>query len=87
MAARSTDGPYFAYFYSGRYWDVLNLAETTLNTLQSEKNIEETYYWRGMAKAALGDSAGAIADFRSAIEYHPGFAPATYQLQQLGAAP
>jgi hypothetical protein len=80
-------GPYFAYFYSGRYWDVLNLAETTLNTLQSEKNIEETYYWRGMAKAALGDSAGAIADFRSAIEYHPGFAPATYQLQQLGAAP
>ena len=78
--------PYFAYFYSGRYWDVLSLANTTLDTMQSEKNIEETYYWRGMAKQALGDSAGAIEDYRTAISYHAGFGPATYQLQQLGVA-
>ncbi len=80
-------GPYFAYYYAGRYWDVLSLAETTLSAMQSEKNIEETYYWRGMAKAALGDSAGAIEDFRSALQYHPGFEAALYQLGQLGATP
>jgi tetratricopeptide (TPR) repeat protein len=79
-------GPYFAYFHAGRYWDVLSLAETTLNTLQSEKNIEETYYWRGMAKSALGDTAGAIEDYRFALDYHSGFEPAEYQLSQLGAS-
>lgn len=80
-------GPYAAYFYSGRYWDVLSLAETTLNTLQSEKNIEETFYWRGMARQALGDNAGAIEDFRTALQYHPDFEPPLYQLQQLGVTP
>jgi hypothetical protein len=80
-------GPYAAYFYSGRYWDVLSLAETTLNTLQSEKNIEETYYWRGMARQALGDSAGAVEDYRTALQYHPGFEPPLYQLNTLGITP
>ena len=79
-------GPYHAYFYYQRYWDVLNLAETTLSQMQSEKNIEETYYWRGMAKDALGDSAGAIEDFRLALQYHPGFVPAMNALDSLGAA-
>jgi tetratricopeptide (TPR) repeat protein len=80
-------GPYFAYFYAGRYWDVLNLADATLNNMQSEKNIEETYYWRGMAKAALGDTTGASEDYQTALKYHPGFEPATYQLEQLGISP
>ena len=80
-------GPYFAYFYAGRYWDVLNLADATLNNMQSEKNIEETYYWRGMAKAALGDTAGASEDYQTALKYHPGFVPAIYQLEQLGISP
>jgi hypothetical protein len=77
-------GPYAAYFYSGRYWDVLNLATTTLDTMQSEKNIEETYYWRGMARQALGDTSGAIEDYFTAIKYHRAFEPAVYQLQTLG---
>jgi tetratricopeptide (TPR) repeat protein len=80
-------GPYFAYFYSGRYYDVLYLADGTLNAMQSDKNLEESYYWRGMAKAALGDSAGAIQDYQTALKFHPGFPPAVYQLQQMGAAP
>lgn len=79
-------GPYFAYYHSQRYWDVLNLAETTLAAMQSEKNLEESYYWRGMAKAALGDTAGAIQDFRTSLELHPGFGPALYQLELLGAS-
>ena len=78
-------GPYFAYFYSGRYWDVLSLAETTLSAMQSDKNLEESYYWRGMAKAALGDTTGAVADYQASVKYHEGFAPALFQLNQLGA--
>lgn len=80
-------GPYFAYFYSGRYYDVLSLAENTLATLQSEKNLEESYYWRAMAKAALGDTSGAVEDYRLSLQYHEDFPPALYQLQLLGYAP
>lgn len=77
-------GPYFAYFYSQRYYDVLYLADGTLNAMQGEQNLEESYYWRAMAKAALGETQGAIADFRTSLEYHPGFDPAIYQLRLLG---
>jgi hypothetical protein len=80
-------GPYFAYFYAGRYYDVINLADTTLNAMQSEKNLEETYYWRGMARASLGDTSGGVADLRTALQFHPGFAPALDQLNRLGANP
>ena len=78
---------YFAYFYTQRYWDVIYLADTTLNAMQSEKSLEESYYWRGMAKAALGDTHGAIQDYRLSLEFHPDFDPSIYQLTQLGAAP
>jgi len=77
-------GPYFAYYYNERYYDVLSLAGTTLGAMQSDKNLEESYYWRGMAKAALGDTAGAVEDFKMALQYHQGFEPALYQLSLLG---
>ncbi|OGO34303.1 MAG: hypothetical protein A2Z03_08505 [Chloroflexi bacterium RBG_16_56_8] len=79
-------GPYRAYYYTGRYEDVINLASTTLNTM-SEPVLEESYYWRALAREALSDSEGAIEDLRSALEYHPGFAPALTRFQQLGIAP
>ena len=77
-------GPYKAYFYYQRYYDVLYLADGTLNAMQSDKNLEESYYWRGMARATLGETEAAIADFRLALKYHPGFEPALYQLRLLG---
>lgn len=79
-------GPYFAYFYSGRYYDVLNLADTAIETA-TEPSIEESFYWRAMAKAALGDTSGAITDFRASLEWHPGFQPSTYQLELMGETP
>jgi hypothetical protein len=79
-------GPYFAYYYSGRYWDVIGLATQTLDNM-SEPVLEESYYWRGLAKEALGDVAGAITDYQSSLEHHPGFGPALSQLVRLGAAP
>jgi hypothetical protein len=78
--------PYFAYFYSQRYYDVLNLATTTLEYI-NEPAIEESYYWRGKARAALGDSSGAVADFRESLKWHEAFAPSLFELETLGAAP
>lgn len=77
-------GPYFAYFYSQRYYDALYLADGTLSAMQGEKNLEESYYWRGMARAALGETAAAIEDYRTSLVYHPDFEPAIYQLRLLG---
>jgi len=79
-------GPYFAYYYTGRYQDVIDLATTTIKAA-SEPALEETYYWRGMARLALGDNDGAIADFRKSLEMHPGFQPAIDQLDLLGVEP
>lgn len=80
-------GPYWAYYYSQRYYDTLYLADGTLNAMQSDKNLEESYYWRGMARVALNDQAAAIQDFLASLEFHPGFEPALYQLRLLGVEP
>ena len=76
-------GPYWAYFYSGRYYDVTNLATTTLDAM-SEPVLEESYYWRALALNALGDSSGAVKDLRTSLDVHPEFEPSVLQLQQLG---
>jgi tetratricopeptide (TPR) repeat protein len=74
-------GPYFAYYYSGQYQEVINRAN---EVLYRQENLEESWYWRGMAKFQLGDRQGAIDDWREALVRHPGFAPALEQLIQLG---
>ena len=79
-------GPYFAYYYSGRYADVIELADQTLKVM-SEPILEETYYWRALSYYALGDTTKAIADLRESVKVHPGFAPATAMLYQLGETP
>ncbi len=77
-------GPYWTYFYAGRYQDVIDLATKTLDNM-SEPILEESYYWRGLAREAVGDVDGAIKDLQVSLEYHPGFEPSTSRLQQLGA--
>jgi hypothetical protein len=79
-------GPYWAYYYSGRYQDVINLATQTLDAM-SQPVLEESYYWRALARLALSDSKGAIKDLRSSLEYHPGFEPSITRLQQLESMP
>ena len=79
-------GPYWAYYYTARYQDVINLATTTLEAM-SEPVLEESFYWRALARETLGDAEGAIKDLRSAMKQHPGFEPALMQLQQLGVTP
>lgn len=79
-------GPYFAYYYSGRYEDVIRLADQTLSNM-AEPILEETYYWRALSYYALGDSEQAVADLRESLKYHPGFGPSLVTLQQLGETP
>ena len=47
----------------------------------------DAYSWnnRGHAKMRLGNKAGAIADFRKALEINPSLRTAREGLQQLGA--
>ncbi len=89
-------GPYFAYYYSGRYYDVISLADNTLDFMKKRAErlnkeywpyLEETFYWRGKAKIGLGDLEAGIADLRSALQYHPGFSPALDDLSRLGVTP
>ena len=79
-------GPYWAYYYTGRYQDVIELATKTLDSM-SEPVLEETYYWRALARESLGDKKGTIKDLQSALKFHPGFEPAVTELEQLGAGP
>ena len=78
-------GPYFAYFYTQRYQDLIDLATTTLKTMP-DPVLEESFYWRGRAEAASGEANAAITDFRKSLEVHPGFTPALEQLKDLGGA-
>lgn len=79
-------GPYFAYYYSLRYQDVIDLANATFDTIDPDV-LEESYYWRGMAFLALGYTDSAIADFRESLTLHPNFGPTLYQLEQMGVQP
>lgn len=76
--------PYWAYFYAGRYQDVVNLADTTLNETISEPTLEESLYWRAMAEYALGDYLDAYADMRETVRLNPHFAPGIFYLAQWG---
>jgi tetratricopeptide (TPR) repeat protein len=76
-------GPYQAYYQTGRYQDVITLANQTLSFLQVPI-LEESLYWRGLAKEALGDLDGAINDLMRAAEVNPTSTDVLEQLQRLG---
>jgi len=80
-------GPYWAYFYAGRFQDVINLANYTLTETISDPTLEESIYWRGKAYLSLGQQENAIADFRETIRLNPNFSPGWYELDQLGVGP
>lgn len=74
-------GPYESYHAVGRYDDVIALANATLATTD---NLEESYYWRGMARLAKGDADGARANFEAALRYHENWPPALVALAGMG---
>ncbi len=75
--------PYAAYYYTARYQDVIQLANATFMWV-GQPVLEESYYWRGMAYQALGETRRAISDFQKALSLNPNFTPAQQALQALG---
>ena len=73
-------GPYESYYAVGRYDDVIALANATLATTG---NLEESYYWRGMARLAQGDADGARSDFKAALRFHRDWPPAVIALDSM----
>ncbi|MEW6094042.1 MAG: C39 family peptidase [Chloroflexota bacterium] len=80
-------GPYWAYYYTSRYQDVINLADATEATLFSHRVIEETLYWRALAEASLGLYDAAYTDVRRAVEYNPNFGPGISLMAEWGIGP
>jgi len=74
--------PYMAYYFSGRYQDVINLANFTLDTI-AEPTLEETLYWRALAYYALGNKAQAKSDLYQSVWLNPNFEAGLIQLSQL----
>lgn len=73
-------GPYEAYYQTGRYDDVIFLADTTL---KERPYFEESYYYLGLAQAALGDIAAARDNLMKATAFNPNFTPAEQALAGL----
>lgn len=76
-------GPYEAYYQTGRYDDVVLLAETTL---QDRPYFEESFYYLGLAQAAQGDDQSARENLESAAAFNPNFVPARQALTELNAS-
>lgn len=75
-------GPYQAYYQVGRYEDVVLLANATL---MDRPYFEESYYYRGLAMAALGNDEQAHTDLEKAVRRNPNFSPAVEALAQFDA--
>lgn len=76
-------GPYEAYYEVGRYQDVIELADVTL---QDRPYFEEAFYYKGLAEAALGDQQQALRNLEKATAFNPNFAPAQVALERLQAS-
>lgn len=68
-------GPYEAYLETGRFGDVIDLAQATLND-GGGQYVEETYYYAALARAGMGETDRAILNLDGAISFNPNFTPA-----------
>lgn len=73
-------GPYEAYLNVGRYEDVLLLADTTL---KDRPYFEESFYYKAIALAALGETDAARQYLEKAADLNPNFTPARAALVKL----
>jgi tetratricopeptide (TPR) repeat protein len=72
--------PLRAYYESGRYDELLALADSVIATAG---NIEETFYWRGRALQATGDNDAARAAYQRAVELNNNYTEAQQALTEI----
>jgi hypothetical protein len=73
-------GWFEAYLHAGRYDDVLALADAVIKVTP---DIEETYYYKGLALQALGNTEAARSQLELALKHNPNFQPAQDALASL----
>jgi tetratricopeptide (TPR) repeat protein len=74
-------GPFRAYYETGRYQELIALAEAT--TKAAGGNIEELYYWKGLGLIAQGDVEQGRQAWQQAIKLNPNYAEAAAALEDL----
>jgi tetratricopeptide (TPR) repeat protein len=79
-------GPFFAYYNADRIDYLLEITENTYKLINGYY-AEEALLWHGWGLYRKGDFAGAITDWRKALQVRPGYADAIYALQFVGAQP
>jgi hypothetical protein len=75
-------GPFEAYLQMGRHQDVIDLAQANLND-GGGQFVEETFYYGGLARAAMGETERAINNLNGAIAFNPNFTPAREALAEI----
>lgn len=79
-------GPFEAYNAVGRYGDTIALARATIATKAASDeylNVEEVYYYAGVAREALGERDNAIANYSTAALLNPRYALANEALARI----
>lgn len=90
-------GPYEAYYEIAqassdpdvatfRYNEIIQLANQTIQSCQNPDGVcyvEETYYYAGLARAAMGDTDRALANFGTALQVNSNFSPAIQARDEL----
>ena len=74
-------GPYEAYYQAGRYEDVILLTDVTL---KDRPYFEESFYYKGLALAALGDTKAARDNLEKSVKFNPNYEPAAIALAEMG---
>ncbi|MEO1286745.1 MAG: tetratricopeptide repeat protein, partial [Chloroflexota bacterium] len=69
-----------SYYEVGRYEEIIALANANL---QAAEELEESYYWRALAQAGLGNISEATSDLRTALLYNPNFDAARTALDNI----
>jgi tetratricopeptide (TPR) repeat protein len=77
-------GPFEAYNAVGRYEDTLALASSNLNDGGGQW-VEETFYYAGAAREALGETARALENYQQAVFLNPNFSRAVEARDRLRA--
>jgi hypothetical protein len=75
-------GPYEAYIAVGRYDDVIELTRVTEND-GGGQFVEETFYYRGLAREKQGDLERAVQNYNTALQFNPNFKPAREAVDRL----
>ena len=75
-------GPFEAYYETGRYEEVILLADVTMG---DRPYFEESFYFKGLAQIALGDLDAGRENLERSVAFNPNYLPAVQALDQINS--